>query len=393
MFHQRTDNAQKAHEIGVITLAAVLVSVLAAGAATDARAAAAPEVRPLHAPYEKTLVVAPVPGSPEASGKALIAALKQVNFKKKERWLVKLEPGVYDLGERSLTLAPGIDLEGSGVLQTEIVGLGQDYYSADFSFHKGVVVGADDVELRDLTIRCENTNHFNACIAMSNYRASPRLVGVRLLATDPQGEGHWGLRNAESSPVLDDVEILVANGINNYAVVNTFSGSQPEIRRSSLTAQDGTGQNIGVFNKVDALPALRDVEIGVIGGDIAAGVWTIDTEALEERGDVTLPTLEMFDVDIEARDAAENFGVRGGRFTLELRRGRVTIDRGSALDVGTRGNVDVRNSELRATELLAHGGHVRIAATWLRGGGDVLGYVEETCSGVHTDEGTTNVCP
>ena len=92
---------------------------------------------------------------------------------------------------------------------------------------------------------------------------------------------------------------------------------------------------------------------------IAAGVWTIDTEDQEiERREAALPTLEMLDVDVAARGGYESYGVLGGRFTLELRKSRVTVDRGSALDVG-----------------------------------GVMGYGEEICSGVHTDEGTTNVCP
>jgi hypothetical protein len=391
--HPRSDTSHHLHQSCGTTLAAVLVSVLAAGLAAESRAAEI-AVQPIPAPYAKTLVVEPVPGSPGASGKALIAALKKLDLKKPGRWLVKLEPGVYDLGEQPLVLRPGIDVEGSGTLQTEIVGLGQDFSSPDFSFRKGVVIGAADVELRHLTVRCQNTNQLNACIVMANYQASPHLTDVRLLATDAEGEGHWGLRNDESSPVLDKVEILVANGISNYALVNTFAGSRPEIRRTSLTAQNGTDQNVGVFNKVMALPELHSVDIDLVGGRIAAGVWTIQTEDEEiERGASTLPTLTMFDVDIEARDAQESFGVLGGQLTIELRNSRVTVDRGSALDVGPVGSVDVLNSELRATDFLAHADRVRIVATWLRGGGDVLGYSEETCLGVHTDEGTSDICP
>lgn len=376
----------------LLALAGVLVFVIPAPSAADSRVA--------FTPHTKTMVVAPVPGSPEASGKALISALKRIRFHqaadKAERLLIKLEPGVYDLGEYPLVLKPGVDIEGSGALQTEVIGLGQSYDDPDFSFHNGVVVGADDAELRHLTVRCENTNHFNACIVMSNHHASPRLTGVRLLATDAEGDAHWGLRNDESSPVLEDVEIVVANGRNNYAMVNTFSGSRPEITSSTLTAQDGTGHNVGILNKVEGLPAfLDDVEVHVIGGEIAAGIQTIDTEDLElEQRLATNATLGIVNSEISARDGFHNLGVVGGRFALEVRDSRVVADRGSALDLGPYGEIDVSGAELHALHYLAHAGNVRISSSWLRGEGEVRGYGEETCSDVRTDASeATDSCP
>lgn len=383
----------------LLALAGTLIFVIPAPSAADTEkvsttVSTAKVTREI--PHEKTTIVKAVPGSPEASGKALIGALKSINFHKSERWLLKLEPGIYDLGEYPLILEPGVEIEGSGALQTEIVGLGQNYDGSSFSFHRGVVVGANDAELRHLTVRCENTSYFNACIVMSNHQASPRLTGVRLVATDAEGDGHWGLRNDQSSPVLDDVEIVVANGINNYAVVNTFSDSRPAISRSTLTAQGGSGHNVGIVNKVEGLPAfLDDVEIAAIGGTLAAGVQTIDTEDLEiDTRAFSEAVLTLTGVEISARDAAVNVGVVGGSFTLELRDSRVVTDGGSALDVGVYGDVVVTGSELYATDFLAHAGHVRIASSWLRGGGDVRGYGEETCTDVRTDDsGPADVCP
>ena len=61
--------------------------------------------------YARTKVVSP--GATEVeSGNALRAAIESINDGK--TWLVKVEPGVYDLGASGLFLKPGIHLEGSG---------------------------------------------------------------------------------------------------------------------------------------------------------------------------------------------------------------------------------------------------------------------------------------
>ena len=334
-----------------------------------------------------TTTVSPVPGSPEASGRALIAALESASPADGELWLVSVEPGVYDLGETPLVLRP-VHVQGSGALQTEIVGFGQSLDPSTFSFHRGVVLGASDAELRELTVRCRNTSELDACIVMANYLASPGLKRVRLLATDRAGRGHWGLRNQASSPVLDEVEILVAYGQNNYAVVNVSPSSLPEIRRSSLIARDGSGHNVGVLNKAGAAPELREVEVRAIDGDLAAGVWSVEPQL-----EPSPLAIKMVDVDIEARDAYESFGVLGGAYAFEIVSSQVAVDRGSAIDVGPYGGVEVEGSEIVATDLLARAGEVRIFATRVRGGGEVIGYLEETCEEVHTNDGTMNVCP
>ena len=45
---------------------------------------------------------------------------------------------------------------------------------------------------------------------------------------------HWGIRNVESSPILEEVEILAVGGGNNYAVA-VIGQSFPEIQRSILS--------------------------------------------------------------------------------------------------------------------------------------------------------------
>jgi hypothetical protein len=348
----------------------------------------------------KEIVVPAVPGSPKASGKALLVAMRGIRIAgrlKGQSVKIQLEPGVYDVGRASLRMMPGVDIAGSGVERTEIVGLGQVFGGPDFSFNKGVVIGADRARLRDLTVRCDNTSELDFCIAMANHRASPRLDRVRLMAVHPEGAGHSGLRNNESSPRLDFVEIVVANGANNFGMVNEGVDARPDIRRSTITATAGTGDNVGILNRLEGLPLrLTTVEVVATDGARAIGVLTLPPgELLRTRtkgtGGVTLNTMRLVNVDVSALDAGQTFGFHQGMYLLDMRGSRVLADQ-SAIDVAPQGDVEVRGSELRASELFVRAVNATIVDSRLLGGAEVLALTEE-CTGVTTETGTTDSCP
>ena len=81
------------------------------------------------------------------------------------RWLLKIEPGRYDVGDTVLALRDFVDVEGSGRLSTEIIG------------HGGTVVStASTIELRELTVTCDAA----ACSAIQiPAEQSPRLRAWR----------------------------------------------------------------------------------------------------------------------------------------------------------------------------------------------------------------------
>src|SRR5829696_8493450 len=55
----------------------------------------------------RTVLVSPVPGNPIASGTALQNALAGISSPSDtNRWLLKIEPGVYDIQSGSLTMRP-----------------------------------------------------------------------------------------------------------------------------------------------------------------------------------------------------------------------------------------------------------------------------------------------
>ncbi|MCJ7668671.1 MAG: hypothetical protein MUP04_10420, partial [Anaerolineae bacterium] len=119
--------------------------------------------------YVRTVVVSPVPGDAVASGTALLNALDGITDSSATNpYLLKIEPGVYDLGTSALTMKEWVDIEGSGELVTTIKRSG----SSDGG--TGTVVGADNAELRFLTV--ENTGGAMYATAIYNDSSSPRLT-------------------------------------------------------------------------------------------------------------------------------------------------------------------------------------------------------------------------
>lgn len=73
----------------------------------------------------QTVHVHPVPGNHTASGTALINAMSGItNASATKRYVIKPEPGIYDIGSTMLTQKDYVDLEGSGQQATVIQGVG-----------------------------------------------------------------------------------------------------------------------------------------------------------------------------------------------------------------------------------------------------------------------------
>ena len=99
--------------------------------------------------YVRTIVVSPVGdgSNPTANGTALLNALNSITATTSltYSYLLKIEPGIYDVGNSPLQMKPYVDLEGSGQKVTVIKGAGQSVTTT------GVIVGSD-AEIRNLTV-------------------------------------------------------------------------------------------------------------------------------------------------------------------------------------------------------------------------------------------------
>lgn len=329
----------------------------------------------------RVVEVATVEGSDYASGSALLEANANAAASNK-RWLLLLSPGVYDLGERNLEMAPNVSIQGAGMESTIITGAG----TTDVDFGKGVIIGSDNVRLSELTVLCTSGNS-EICIAMANVNASPRIHRVRFQV---EGSGlHWGVRNTNSSPILEEVEIYSWGGTHNYGIVNSTQ-SFPEIQRSIVTAENGNEQNIAIFDKEGGL-AIRidDSELYAVGGTHAVGLYNDGT-----LGDDAV----LDDVNIEVNGGSTVTGaIYGGNYSLHLQGSTLMANgaQGIAAELDSNGTLVVTDSELLADGTSALAGEIQLGSTRL-GAGTVSGSTA-TCTGVYrmgsTPEFYADTCP
>jgi len=162
-------------------------------------------------------------------------------------------------------MKPYVDIEGSGELTTKITFSG----SADLDFNSGTVIGANEAELRFLTV--VNTGGNTYAGAISNDSASPRLTHVTAIASGSQYNG--GVYTFNASPRLTHVTINVSGGEVAAGVLNrdntflTMTDSTVNASASSLAA--------GVFN-FSASATLQNCAIQATGETYSYSIYNQD---------------------------------------------------------------------------------------------------------------------
>jgi len=199
--------------------------------------------------------------------------------------LLKIMPGVYNVGTSTVQMQPYIDIEGSGENTTIIQG---NISSPDLSV--GLVIGANYSEIRFLTVI--NTGggdyttaiyNFSAaskmtnitakasrgitCIGVNNVSSSPIMTNVAVTAS---GDSYnFGVMNSSSSPVMTNVTSTASGGIYCNGIRN--SSSSPIMTSMTVTASGGKS-NFGVYNSSSS-PVLTNVTVTASGGDGSDGVF------------------------------------------------------------------------------------------------------------------------
>jgi hypothetical protein len=367
----------------ILSIGCTVVALLATPIASSAQATP---------PYAQTVIVSSVPGNPTASGQNLLNAIASINgASQNNRWLLKVEPGVFDVGTTAFQMKAWVDVEGSGRKQTTIRGSGQAFQT-DFTI--GVVQGANNTEMRQLTVSCLPTEERPDCLTIANFQASPSFLQMNVTTTTAAGSGaRWGFRNTQASPQYDQVTITVANGSNNYGIVNS-AGSAPTIRRSFIKVVTADGTNDGILDRESGYAALvEDTTIQVRTGGTCHGIRNIG-------GGGSVPPLVLRRVTMLVDGGTSgNYGVLGqAPQDVRVEHSNITVYGGNG--VGLRNQVSgsaitVTHSELVGAQVLVEADTVNIGSTWLRGGGAVTGFVNERCAAVYTNQLTffPSTCP
>jgi hypothetical protein len=362
--------------------------------------------------YNGTVVVSPVPGDPAASGQALRNAIGSLSPEPSSsfRWLVKIEPGIYDLGGSTLAMRQYADIEGGGIAATTLRGnvgptsgaaAREDLDQADSfavaALNQGLIAGASNAELRRLTVECVPTAAQPACMAMLNEGASPRLTDLRLRVTGPSAGSHWGLRNYNAAPLLSHVEIEVSGAQNgdNYGLVNVGEGFQTvvDLRYSTIAVSGAEAtNNWAVLNRRFA--KVNPVMISTLtatGGIHAAGLVYTDAGL---TGDFYVQNSTITATGGSNDSIAINQEASGDDSVRPIIQfSNISGDTHGIL-MSFNNSVVVEDSELYGSQFAVAAANVKLTRTRIRGG-DIFGSSSEMFTDVEDPKGNTfpTTCP
>jgi hypothetical protein len=224
--------------------------------------------------------------------------------------LIYVAPGVYT---EQVTMKPYVDIEGAGELATKIT------YTGTNAFFTATVLGADNTELRFLTV--ENTGGNSIATAISDpcgitqrlthitaiaSEGSSQTTGVEVTCGDPSiltnvnatasgGTGvKYGLRIVGNA-TLTDVSGTASGGTgNNFGVwIGSYA---PTLMNVTATASDGT-TNYAVYNTNSSSPTLMNVIANASGGTRTYGVYNYYSS----------PTL--MNITVSASGGTDNYGM------------------------------------------------------------------------------------
>lgn len=330
----------------------------------------------------RTVLVSPVPGDPVASGTALRNALAGIlSPSATDRWLLKIEPGIYDVGTAPLQMRSWVDIEGSGIGVTTFRGTALP--------EEATINGASNAELRLLTV--EAAQGVNGAIAMANDNASPRIYRVKFSTTG----GTYGVRNGfGSTPIIEECEITVTGLSNGYAYGISFRGSTPVAGRSSILRTkikvSGARFNFGVsMRDRQFISEILDSRIDVTGGETTNGIYAFSQLLWSGQEILKIRNTEISSAGGSSSSYGINFepsawvglDINGSKVWGHVSPTTYGIRQGGTAAVGLQGA-----SVVGFTQTIQTAGSASIASTLLNGGpvtaGGWLG-----CMGVFDENG------
>ncbi len=280
-------------------------------------------------------VVGPV-GTADENGAALLAALAGIPGADADNpWLLKVEPGTYDLGFDSLEMIPFVDIEGSGEDLTRIRGR----IEGNTSLH-GVVRGASEAELRFLSV--VHAGGAIDAIGLSIHDASPAVTRVRISASGATAK-NIGVYSSNASPLLRGLTVAASGGDEAYGVWN--ANSSPAMTGGRITASAATLKNVGVFNanSGSAGPTMELLTITGAGGNENIGV--------RDSGGNSV----MHHLIIVASGGTDNIGIRlMSSATPSIRMATIRAEGGSNLNHGIYSSY--ARPQIVGADVLASGG-------------------------------------
>lgn len=341
------------------------------------------------------VVVVPAKGTAAQNGTNLLTTYNGITgASTNNRFLVQLEPGIYDLGDQNLVMKDWVSLAGAGVDATLIRGNGNP--AGPTPLDRGLIQGAHSNELRDLTVRAFPTQSRPYLVPIFLTDATPGAapVDTRIYRVRTQAFGSdiycGGIFGLFTQSVIEDVEVRSACPAQATGII--FQGSAnaaPLLRRVDVAASSNgspsnwTAWGVAVLNPASYPRSIRieDSAISASGGSTAIGLY-FDAPSAE--------SVSVVDSTITGRNAAtDSHGASiGGAASLTMQfvhsRFHAEAESGNAVGI-VNGSTLLRlqNSVVSgATNTIVGGLGTSVGASALEGG-PVSGSV--TCAGVYDE--------
>ncbi|MEM9558363.1 MAG: hypothetical protein AAGC60_29185 [Acidobacteriota bacterium] len=287
---------------------------------------AAPSFGQATPPYDRTIIVGGS-GTDLVNGtnllNAITAALASPTPPSPTNpWLIKVEPGIFDLGSQVLEMQNFLDIEGSGRNATFIrsdgaaavqrktvnVAAGVDAELRNLTVQyfatasgAGVVNESSELKLTQVNIEVEAAGIVAGIITINS---SPRISTVfpRVDSTSAISRA-FGLRIQGGAPIVNEMFIFIPNSTNRENVgIFVENGSAPVLEQISGVVFGGRN-NVGI--RVHAASArITNNRWSVSTGNDAIGVEILDSFASEEVGEV-----EIKESTFESAGASSSFGL------------------------------------------------------------------------------------
>lgn len=251
---------------GVPSVNGIAGAVTIAGAGTNTVTTAGGTITITGKTFAKTIVVSPR-STQAASGAALIAALESITTASStNRFLLKLEPGTYEIGDTQLVMRDFVDIEGSGAHATTIL---STRGHATAGYPATAIVAGNFTELRDVNLlNVSAADHGANVIAISNQSFSLRNVTM----TSHCGGDAVGVLGFGSVISLFNTSITAGLGIDSYGILLNNNGIVT-IRNSQIAVRDISGEAIGLITyDADMKLTIENSTFDVVGGTVSWGL-------------------------------------------------------------------------------------------------------------------------
>lgn len=203
--------------------------------------------------------------------------------------LLKIMPGVYNIGSNSLQMRQYVDTEGSGESTTRIIGNVDGY---------GVIIGASNAELRFLTIEGKQTGGYFG-LAVNNTAASPKITNVTAIASGGSYTNYGFVNDSDSAPILTNVTVIVQGAkYHGYGILNSSNPNADYtiLENVTVTVTGGWSDGLvyGVYNTQNSKTVMRNAKVTVTDPNGGYGVYNNDSIIKIDNSVINGPSFSVY---------------------------------------------------------------------------------------------------